>query len=255
MLTAITHKVSPRINECELTFLERTPIDVAVAARQHEDYCKTLADLGVAVISLEGNEDPDCVFVEDTAVVVDELAVICRPGAESRRGETDLIEKELSKYRETYRIKLPATIDGGDVLCIGRKIFVGLSSRTNREGFAELASALSPFGYEVVPVETKGSLHLKSACTRVNDETMIVNPTWLDTDLLKGFRLIFTALDEERSANVLRIGDTVCVQTGFPKAAEAIEALGEKVRFIDTSELGKAEAGLTCSSIVFNTGS
>lgn len=254
MLTAITHKVSARINECELTHLERTRIDVGTAQRQHDAYCSTLRELGVSVIALDGNEAyPDSVFVEDTAVVVDEVAVICSPGAASRRGETDLIERELSKYREIYRIRLPATIDGGDVLRVGKKVFVGLSSRTNNEGYAELARALSPFGYTVEAIETKGSLHLKSACTPINDETLIVNPEWIDTRLLAGFMLVPTAAGEEHSANVLRIGDTVCVQSGFPRAVEAIEKLGEKVRLIDASELAKAEAGLTCSSIVFET--
>ncbi len=254
MLTAITHKVSARINECELTHLERTHIDVATAQRQHDDYCSTLAELGVSVIALDGNEAyPDSVFVEDAAVVVDEIAVICSPGAASRRGETDLIERELSKHRETYRIRLPATIDGGDVLRVEKKVFVGLSSRTNLQGFGEMRKALSAFGYIVEAIETKGSLHLKSACTAISDETLIVNPEWIDTSLLAGSRLVPTAPGEERSANVLRIGDTVCVQAGFPRAVEAIEKLGEKIRLIDASELAKAEAGLTCSSIVFET--
>ena len=253
MLTAITHKISPRISECELTFLERTSIDLDVAESQHEGYCATLEDLGVSVIRLDGNDDyPDSVFVEDTAVVVDEIAVICRPGAPSRRGETGLIERELAKYRETVRIPAPATIDGGDVLRIGKRVFVGLSRRTNAKGIEELDRILSPHGYHVTGIETAASLHLKSACTAINDETLIVNPAWLATECLKGFKFIHTARGEDAAANVLRIGSTVCVQAGFPRAAEMIEALGEKVRIIDTSELGKAEAGLTCSSIVFD---
>ena len=253
MLTAITHKISPRISECELTFLERTSIDLDVAESQHEGYCATLEDLGVSVIRLDGNDDyPDSVFVEDTAVVVDEIAVICRPGAQSRRGETGLIERELAKYRETVRIPAPATIDGGDVLRIGKRVFVGLSRRTNAKGIEELDRILSPHGYHVTGIDTAASLHLKSACTAINDETLIVNPAWLATECLKGFKFIHTARGEDAAANVLRIGSTVCVQAGFPRAAEMIEALGEKVRIIDTSELGKAEAGLTCSSIVFD---
>ena len=254
MLAAIVHAISPRINECELTFLDRSPIDLTLAEQQHEDYCATLEDLGVTVIRLVGNEDyPDSVFVEDTAVVTDEIAVICRPGAESRRGETKLIEHELLKYREIARVLPPATIDGGDVLQVGQKIFVGLSSRTNRPGVEQLAQLLQPRGYEITHVRTTASLHLKSACTAINDETLIVNPKWLDTALLAGFRLIHTAEGEDHAANVLRIGSTVCVQAGFPRAVEAIGSLGETVRVIDTSELGKAEAGLTCSSLVFET--
>ncbi len=254
MLIAITHVVSPRISECELTFLERSAIDFELAALQHTGYCDTLKRLGVEVKMLDGNSQfPDSVFVEDTAIVVDELAVICMPGAVSRRGETALIEKELSEYRETIRIGLPATVDGGDVLQIGKKIFVGLSSRTNSFAIDELKRILSPHGYEVTAVKTAGSLHLKSACTAINEETIIVNPDWIDVGQLAGFKFVNTAPGEERSANVLRVAGTVCVQAGFPHAADAIDAIGETVEIIDTSELGKAEAGLTCSSIIFES--
>lgn len=253
MLTAITHTVSPRITECELTFLERSPIDLGRAVRQHEEYCATLERLGARVITLDGNEAfPDSVFVEDDAVVVDEIAVICRPGAESRRGETDLIELELRKHRETVRIEPPATIDGGDVLVIGRTIFVGVSARTNSKGAAALGRILEAFGYDVVPVVTLKCLHLKSACTAISGETLVANPEWIDTDLFKGYEVIRTAAGEEHSANVLRIGGTVCVPAGAPKTAEAIAAAAENVVVIDNSELRKAEAGLTCSSIIFS---
>jgi dimethylargininase len=177
MLRAIAHNISPNISQCELTFVDRSPIDFELAKRQHEEYCAALERLGVAVTLLSGNESfPDCCFVEDTAVVVDELAAICSMGAPSRRGETKLIERELSKYREISCICLPATIDGGDVLRIGKKIFVGQSSRTNAQGIEDLARLLVPLGYRVVPVRTKGSLHLKSACTAIDYETLFVNP-------------------------------------------------------------------------------
>jgi dimethylargininase len=252
MLRAITHKVSPNISRCELTFVDRTPIDFGLATRQHDEYCDTLERLGVRVTELTENESyPDCCFVEDTAIVVDELAVICSMGAPSRRGETKLIERELSKYRETVRIALPATIDGGDVLTIGKKVFVGQSSRTNAEGLKELTRILNPLSYTVTPVATKASLHFKSACTALDDETLFVNPNWIESDQLGGFRLIHTPPDEPASANVLRVGKTVCVQAGFPRAAELIAQVADRVEVIDTSELRKAEAGLTCSSIVF----
>lgn len=254
MLRAITHKISPRIAECELTFLERRPIDLQLATRQHDDYCALLERLGVRVEKLYENESyPDSCFVEDTSVVVDELAIICSPGVSSRRGETALIERVLSRYRETTRISLPATIEGGDVLRIGKRILVGQSGRTNSQGIEDLARILEPFGYKITPVKSKGSLHLKSACTAINDETLFVNPEWVDLAALRGFDLLHTPPEEPWSANVLRVGDTVCVQAGFPRAAESIQRMTARVEVVDTSELRKAEAGLTCSSIIFET--
>ena len=206
------------------------------------------------VKQLSENESyPDSCFVEDTAIVVDELAIICSMGVSSRRGETRLIERELSKYREIARISLPATIEGGDVLRIGKKIFVGQSSRTNLEGIEELARILEPSGYRIVRVRTKGSLHLKSACTAIDDETLFVNPEWVELDAFRGFKLAYTPADEPWSANILRVGATVCVQAGFPRAVELIEGVAERVEIIDISELRKAEGGLTCSSIIFES--
>ncbi|HMF55580.1 MAG TPA: arginine deiminase family protein [Pyrinomonadaceae bacterium] len=254
MLRALTHEVSPRIAECQLTFIERSPIDLQLAVGQHDDYCTVLKGLGVIVKELYENESyPDSCFVEDTAIVVDELAIICSMGVSSRRGETMLIERELSRYREIAHISLPATIEGGDVLRIGKKIFIGQSTRTNLEGVEELARILEPCGYRIVHVRTKGSLHLKSACTAIDEETLFVNPEWVELDAFRGFNLIYTPAEEPWSANVLRVGTTVCIQAGFPGAVELIERVVDRVEIIDMSELRKAEAGLTCSSIVFES--
>lgn len=254
MLRALTHKVSPRIAECEVTFIDRSPIDLRLAVRQHDDYCDALKRLGVVVDELSENESyPDSCFVEDTAIVVEGLAIICSMGVASRRGETKLIERELSKYREIARISLPATIEGGDVLRVGKKIFVGQSSRTNLEGVEELTRILEPRGYRVVRVRTKESLHLKSACTAIDEETLFVNPEWVELDAFRGFKLAYTPAEEPWSANLLRVGASVCVQAGFPRALELIERVAERVEVIDMSELRKAEAGLTCSSIVFES--
>ncbi|HEY0320824.1 MAG TPA: arginine deiminase family protein [Pyrinomonadaceae bacterium] len=254
MLRAITHKVSPRIAECEVTFVDRSPIDFQIAASQHDAYCNVLKKLGVIVKEFSENESyPDSCFVEDTAIVVDEIAIICSMGVSSRRGETRSIEQELSKYREITHVSLPATIEGGDVLRIGKKIFVGQSNRTNLEGVKELTKILEPYCYSVAHVPTKGSLHLKTACTAIDEETLLVNPAWVELDAFKGFKLVNTPAEEPWSANLLRVGNTVCVQTAFPRTVELIEQLVERVELIDMSELGKAEAGLTCSSIVFES--
>ena len=254
MLRALTHKVSPKIAECEVTFIDRSPIDLHLAVSQHDHYCDVLKKLGVIVKELSENESyPDSCFVEDTAIVVSELAIICSMGVSSRRGETRLIERELSEYREIAHISLPATIEGGDVLRIGKKIFIGQSSRTNMEGIEELARILEPCGYRVVPVRTKGSLHLKSACTAIDEETLFVNPDWIELDAFRGFNLVHTPVEEPWSANILRVGTTACVQAGFSRAVELIERVVGRVEIIDISELRKAEAGLTCSSIIFES--
>jgi dimethylargininase len=213
-----------------------------------------LERLGVTVKQLTENESyPDSCFVEDTAIVLDELAIICSMGVPSRRGETGLIERELSEYRDIAHISLPATIEGGDVLQTGKRIFVGQSSRTNLQGIEELARISEPYGYRVVPVKTKGSLHFKSACTAIDEETLFVNPDWVELHALGGFNLLYTPADEPWSANLLRVGKTTCVQAGFPRAVELIERVAERVEVIDISELRKAEAGLTCSSIIFES--
>lgn len=254
MLRALTHRVSSRINECELTFVDRSPIDLGVASLQHDEYCAALRRLGVTVDELTANDAfPDACFVEDTAVVVNEIAVICSMGVTSRRGETALIERELAKHREIKRVSLPGTIEGGDVLRAGKTIFVGRSSRTNDQGFDQLARILHPLDYRLVQVRTAGSLHFKSACTAIDDQTLFVNRNWVDLDALVGFKLVATPEEEPWSANLLRVGETVCVQAGFPRAADAIRRLTASIEILDLTELRKAEAALTCSSIIFTT--
>lgn len=252
MLLALTHIVSPNLSECELTHRECVPIDLALATRQHTAYCDTLRSHGLEVIELYVNRDyPDSVFVEDTAVVVDELAVMANPGALSRQGEVTNMEPVLTRYRPIARIQPPATLDGGDVLRVGNKIFVGLSSRTDRAGVDALVDILKPFGYDVTPVAVTGCLHLKSAITAVDNETLLGNPDWFDPSPFASFRIIPVAQEEPWAANALRLDDTVYLAAGFPKTGEILACQGYTVRTIDISELQKAEAGLTCSSLIF----
>jgi dimethylargininase len=185
--------------------------------------------------------------------VFDELAVICSPGAESRRGETALIAAQLAKHREVAAIELPATIDGGDVLRVGKNVFVGRSRRTNPLGIERLAALLAPYGYRVEAVETTGSLHLKSACTAIDEETLFVTPQWLDTTPLAGFELVPTPLAEPAAANVLRVGGALCLATGFPRSAELLASRVPRLEVVEISELRKAESGLTCSSLLFES--
>jgi len=255
MFTAITRAVSPGLNRCELEHVERQEIDISRAVEQHRQYETCLRGLGVSVISLPAEPDlPDSMFVEDPAVVVDEVAVMTRMGAASRRGESASLAQALGRFRPLRWMCQPATLDGGDVLRMGSAFFVGVSTRTNAEGIAQLAAELQPFGYSVRPVKVRGCLHLKSACCPVGDRTVLANRNWFDETAFEGFDIVDVPRDELRAANVLAIGGTVMVPACFPGTARVLEGLGREVRMLDISELMKAEAGLTCSSILFETG-
>lgn len=251
MAVAITRKVSPAITRCELTHLQREPINAALAARQHEEYERCLAGLGCRVVSLPPEPElPDSVFVEDTAVVVDELAVVTRPGAESRRDETTSVARVLAEYRPTEAIQAPGTLDGGDVLCVGRRVFVGLSVRSNREGIEQLHTLLSPHGYTVEALPVTGCLHLKSAVTQVAPGTLLLNPAWVDPRAFSGLRHIEIDPAEPYAANALLIGDTVIYPVALPRTAARIQRARIRLATLDVSELAKAEGAVTCCSLI-----
>ncbi len=250
--TALTRAVSPALADCELTFLERRKIDIAKAIEQHRGYEECLEQSGVRVIRLPAEPDlPDSVFVEDTAIALDELAVITRPGATSRQAETERVAEALSKYRPLKFIQPPATIEGGDVMRIGRTLYTGLSARTNREGVSQLREIVEPYGYSVETIETASCLHLKTGCVYLGHQTILANRNWINVQPLEGFDLIDVPEDEPWAANTLTIGDTVLTPAGFPKTRKLIEERGFKTLMIDIGELQKAEAGLTCLSLVF----
>jgi dimethylargininase len=252
VFTAITRSISPAMNQCELAYLPRQAIDIARADGQHRQYESCLRELGVRVISLEPEPDlPDAVFVEDPAVVVDEVAVLTRMGAEPRRREAQSLARALAPFRPLRWLREPATLEGGDVMRVGRTLYVGASVRTNAEGIRQLAEALSPFGYEVRAVEVRGCMHLKTGCTYLGERTLLANRGWIDAGAFQGFRIIDVAPAEPWAANVLRIGDTLVMPDAFPATASLLERQGWKVRALDTSELMKAEAGMTCMSILF----
>jgi dimethylargininase len=255
MLTALTRAVSRSLAACELTWLARQKIDIPRAIAQHHDYERALTEMGVHVIALPEEPDlPDAVFVEDPLLVFDEVAILTRPGAASRRPEGASLKQAILPYRQVQRLQEPATLEGGDVMCLGRDVFVGLSSRTNAAGIEQLSNALEPFGYRVQPVEVRGCLHLKSACTSLGDGSILANRAWIDADALRDYRLVDVAVSEPGAANVLRIGDTVLMPDCFPRTRALIEAEGLAVRTVDISELMKAEAAVTCSSLVFESG-
>lgn len=254
-LIAITRAVSPALNRCELSWLPREEIDLAIAIAQHRAYEQCLRDLGAHVISLPPEPGlPDSMFVEDPAVVVPEMAIITRMGAESRRREAEGLAPVLARYRPVRYLREPATLEGGDVLHIGKTLFVGRSQRTNAEGIKQLAAELSPFGYSVRPVPVDGCLHLKSACSYLGEQTVLANAKWVAPDVFhrEGLRVLEVPAPEPRAANALAINRTVVVPAAFPKTAALLVRLGFTVRTLDISELMKAEAGLTCSSILIS---
>jgi len=252
MLKAITRKISPRIHDCELTHMDSQPIDFLRACSQHDNYVEALKSLSVEVIELATDvQHPDCVFVEDTAIVLDEIAIITRPGAKSRQGETSAIKQTLKNFRECIDIVEPGKLDGGDVLVIGKEIYVGLSSRSNQEAITQLSNHLSHYGYRVQGIETKKCLHLKTAVTALNDTTLLINPEWIDVGLFGNYDLIYCNKNEPFAANILKIGDKIIAQPNFKNTNKALRDVGFELIEVDNSELAKAEAGLTCCSIVF----
>jgi dimethylargininase len=254
MLTAITRPVSPAIVNCELSFIDRQPIDLATAQKQHHAYEKLLAKLGARVVSLPAEPDlPDSMFVEDPAIVLDELAVIFPLGTETRRREALSLAEALSPFRKLEYISLPGTLEGGDVLRTGRKIFVGLSRRSNAEGIRQLAAILAPHNYEVVAVPVTGCLHLKSAVTYLGRNTLLANRAWFDAAPFVDHDWIDVDPAEPHSANALALGGTIIFPASFPSTRTRLEARGFQVISIDISELQKAESGLTCSSLLFES--
>jgi dimethylargininase len=254
MVTAITRAVSPAINQCEIGFIEREPIDLEKANQQHERYEALLADLDATVVSLAAEPDyPDSVFVEDPAIVLDEVAIMTRMGAASRLGESESLARALAHYRPLRWLREPATLEGGDVMRIGRTLYVGVSHRTNRAGIEQLGAELKEFGYTVTPIEVRGALHLKTAVCSLGNGAVLANRAWLDCEQLSQFRIVDVAPGEERGANVLEVGGTVIVPDSFPRTAEIVEREGLRVRLLDVSELMKAEAGVTCCSLLFQT--
>jgi dimethylargininase len=253
MLTAITRAVSSAIVDCELSFIDRKPINLEKARAQHHKYEETLAKLGARVISLpEAPELPDSMFVEDPAMVLDELAVICTLGTETRRREAASLATALEKFRMLKHIKLPGTLEGGDVLRVGKKVFVGVTQRSNPEGIRQLAVILAMFGYDLTAVPVTGCLHLKSAVTLLGGNTLLGNRAWFDWKRLEGFDWVDVDPSEPHAGNALAIGETVVFPASFPKTQERIVTQGFRVESLDISELQKAESGLTCSSLIFN---
>jgi dimethylargininase len=253
MRIALTREVSAGIVRCELTHLAREPIDLQTARRQHEAYEQTLKDAGCSVVRLAtGDEMPDSVFIEDIAVVFAELAIITRPGAESRRAETTAVAEALADHRPLVSIEPPGTLDGGDVLVAGMQVFVGESPRTNAAAISQMGRLLAPHRYTVHSVPVRGCLHLKSAVTAISDDTLLINPEWAPAERFRPFQLLDVHPAEPYGANALRIGETVIYPTAFPRTRARLDARGVRVADVEVSELAKAEGAVTCCSLIFD---
>jgi dimethylargininase len=252
-LIGITHVPSPQLQNGERTYVDESRVDYALAVEQHSAYCRALRACGVDVVTLDVNRDmPDCVFVEDTAIVLDEAAVMMSMGAESRRGEPAGIEPALRPYRDIEHITLPATIDGGDVVRSGHTLYVGDSPRTNAAGIAALRDVVRRYGYEVIAVPVLHCLHLKTACSALPDGRLLVNRDWIDAAPLPSSRLLDVPANEPWAGDVLVIGNEIIASNAFPETAALLNDAEFRVRPVAVSEFAKVEGGVTCLSLVFS---
>jgi dimethylargininase len=252
-LMAITHTPSTNMQEYERTYVDDQAIDLALANAQHAAYCAALRRCGAEVITLDVNSAmADCVFVEDTAIVLEEIAVMMSPGAPSRRREPAGIEPTLRAYREVKRVTLPGTIDGGDVVVAGKQIFVGRSARTNDAGIDALRAIVTRHGYVVHPIAVTGCLHLKTACSYLPSGRFLVNRDWIDISRFPASLLVDVPAGEPWAGDVLVIGHHVIASDAFPRTIEMLKRGGADVIPVSVSEFAKAEGGVTCLSHVFN---
>lgn len=253
-LTAITRDVNTAIGSCELTFMSRDTIDTVLAVQQHETYQSALSSLGCEIVTIPTEEGlADSVFVEDTALVLDEIAVLCRPGAESRRPEVAGVAGALKPYRTLASIRAPGTLDGGDLLRVGKVIYAGLSTRSNQSGIEQLRGIVATYGYSVEPVEVSNCLHLTSAVTEVSPGSLLINPDWVSRSAFGNCELIDIDKDEPHAANALLVGNSIIYPSSFPRTADSLVTRGIDVIPVDLSELQKAEGAATCCSLVFKT--
>ncbi len=250
---AIVRPVSRSLAHCELSFRDREPIDLSKAAEQHRTYAAALEAAGLAVEWLsELPDQPDAVFVEDPIVVLDEIAIVGRPGATSREGEVESVAEAVGRHRPLVQLPPEARLEGGDVMLVGKTLYVGRSARTNAAAHEALAEILRPWGYTVVPVDLNDCLHLKTGVTYAGGDCFLANPAWVDISALQGAEIISLPVEEPWAANTLTVGGRVLLPAGFPRTRDLLAGRGHEVVTIDVSELQKAEGSLTCLSVLFS---
>jgi dimethylargininase len=247
----LVRRVSHSLEKCELRHLPRQPFDAELAAQQHAAYVRGLEDAGVRVTVLPEEPDlPDSTFVEDMVVMLDDVAIVGRPGVASREPEVELMAQVVAGLRPVRRIVPPATVEGGDVLRVGKTLFVGRSSRTNAAGIGQLEEIVGPSGYRIIPVRVEQCLHLKTGVTSPADRVLIVNRNWIDVSAFRDFEILEVPATEPWGANTLAVNDIVFAAQSSPQTARLLESKGLRVQCLDISELQKAEAGLTCLSVL-----
>jgi dimethylargininase len=240
------------MERCALTYLDRSAIDYELAARQHASYVSLLCEFGLKSVALPPEPSlPDAVFVEDVALVFDEVAVSTSPCL-SRRGEVKSALSILERYRQVVGAPSEAALEGGDVLRCGHRVYVGQSSRTDHRGLNALEQALSSWNYEVTAVPVRGCLHLSTGASFVNHDTILINPHWIDPQPFNQFRQLVVPDEEPWAANIVSISETVLMPSGMPRTRRLLEREGFRVCVIDISEFLKAEAGMSCMGIIFD---
>jgi dimethylargininase len=248
---AIVRNVADSFDSC-IKPNDESIIDIELAGVQHNAYRRILQELGLELLTLAADErHPDCCFVEDTAIVAGDRAVILHMGASSRVGEEAEVRKIIARYKKVRDLKSPATMDGGDVMAVGKKLFVGLSQRTTPEAASRLEELMAPEGYEVIAVPLKGILHLKSACSYLGDGCVLVSRGYFDDNIFSAYKQIIVHPDEAYSANCLAVNGTIVVSKGFPHTRSKIESAGFETIELDMSEFRKGGGSLTCLSILF----
>lgn len=253
MIRALTRHIPNSFANALSAVRPDPPIDVALARQQHLMYCMALAECGATVTTLPVDERcPDSVFVEDTAVVVDKQALITRPGAPTRQLETEAVAVRLDAWLNCIPMTEPATLDGGDCMLVGRRMFVGRSARTNAAGIAQLARTFAPRGIDVVPIDLPlGVLHLKCVCSPLDEGRILLAEDSLDRAVFCELGIVAVPADETYAANVVAIGTHVIIAAGFPRTHAALVKAGFKPHPVPCSEVRKADGSLTCQSIVF----
>lgn len=249
---AIIRGVPYTYDKCIKSHKVENKINVELAKEQHRRYCEILEQLGLILIVIEPDDRfPDCCFVEDPAIVIGDIAIISRMAAKSRTGEEIEVRNTLSRYKKVYEINPPGTIDGGDILRINEKIYVGVSQRTNQFAVQQVRTFLSDYDYQVIPVRIKHILHLKSACTYIGNNYIVMFPGHFDDRIFSEYDKIIVRKSEAYSANCLSVNGKVLVQKGYPNTKKLIENEGFETVEIEMSEFRKGGGSLTCLSIIF----
>ncbi|MBI5777912.1 MAG: N(G),N(G)-dimethylarginine dimethylaminohydrolase [Planctomycetes bacterium] len=250
---AIVRNVAKTYDKCIKPAMSTAPIDVRLAQKQHQAYCKTLKALGLKMINIEADDRfPDCCFVEDPAIVIGDTTIISRMGVKSRIGEERAVEKTLSRHKKIYRIKPPGTIEGGDVLRIGHRIYIGLSERTNISAIKQVRTIAAKYGCEVIPVRVKGMIHLKTGCTYLGNNCITLVQGQLDAKPFAGYKKIIIPKSESYSANCLSVNGTILIPKGYTKTRQMIKNAGFKIKELDMSEFRAGGGSLTCLSVILS---